>query len=415
MSRGVGRTASIATLAIVALCTSLLQPAGASPGSTELVSLRTNGQQGNDISARFAGPAISADGQVVAFDSQATTLVANDTNLLVDVFVHDRSTNTTDRVSISSGGTQADGTSTRPALDAAGDLVVFDSSATNLVAGDTNQALDVFLRDRSANTTELLSVSSSGIEGNAGSHSPSISADGRFVAFVSTASNLVPNDTNNVEDIFVRDLLEGTTERVSLNSAGEQGNSSTTFTSISADGRWVAFSSFATNLAPDDTNDQFDTFIHDRETGLTELVSVSSDEELGNAESVAPSVSGDGQLVAFWSDANNLVSNDTNDRPDIFVRDRTTGTTERVSVSSTGEQSDGNSPEPGVRGFTASGPDITSDGRFVAFFSSATNLVPGDTNTCPLFFDAPGSCPDAFVRDRVAGTTVRVSVAGDGT
>jgi uncharacterized repeat protein (TIGR01451 family) len=404
-----------ATLVSIAVGLSLLPPAAASAGQTELVSLNTNGAQGNDMSGRFAGPAISGDGQVVAFDSIATTLVSGDTNLVADVFVHDRTTNATDRVSVSSTGAQANGTSTRPALDGAGDLVVFDSSATNMVGGDTNQALDVFVHNRSTGTTERISVSSDGTQGNSGSHSPSISDDGRFVAFVSTATNLVPNDTNGVDDIFVRDLIAGTTERVSVSSDGQEGNSSTTATSIGADGRWVAFSSFATNLVPDDTNGAFDSFVHDRQTGLTELVSVSSDEAQGDAQSVAPSVSADGRFVAFWSDATNLVPADTNDRPDVFVRDRLNGTTERASVSSDEQQSDGNSPEPGVRGFVAEGPDISPDGRFVAFSSSATNLVPDDTNTCPLFFeDPPGACPDAFVRDLTMGTTTRVNVDAEG-
>jgi Tol biopolymer transport system component len=293
--------------------------------------------------------------------------------------------------------------------------VVFDSSARNLVRFDTNRALDVFLRNRITDTTERVSVSSDEEQGDAGSHSPSISADGRFVSFVSTASNLVPDDTNGAEDIFVRDLVAGTTERVSLASDGGEANSSTTSASLSAGGRWVAFSSFASNLVSNDANGFFDVFIHDRVTGLTEMVSVSSAGRQGDAPSTTPSVSGDGQVVAFWSDASNLVRRDTNDRRDVFVRDRATGRTQRVSISSVEEQADGNSQDPAVRGFTASGPDITPDGRFVAFYSSATNLVPGDTNTCEFVFQSPGRCPDVFVRDRLLGTTTRWSVAGDGT
>jgi uncharacterized repeat protein (TIGR01451 family) len=400
----------------LALVGSLAQPAGAADGFTEKVSISSTGQQGNNISGRFAGPAINGDGSVVAFDSIATTLVPGDRNQEADVFVRDRTRHTTERVSVSTTGGQGDDDSTRPDLDAEGRMVAFDSSATNLVPKDTNHALDVFVHDRSTGITERVSVSSNEAQGNAQSHSPSISADGRYVAFVSTASNLVSNDTNGVEDIFVRDLLRGTTERVSLTSAGRQANSSTTAVSIGADGRWVAFSSFATNLVPNDTNGHFDSFVHDRLSGLTEIVSVNSDEEQGDAPSTTPSVNEDGNLVAFISQATNLVPDDTNDRPDIFVRNRATGTTERVSVSSNEEQGDGNSPEPGVRGFTATGPDITPDGRFVAFFSSSTNLVPGDTNTCPLFFeDPPGACPDAFVRDLVAGTTERWNVATDGS
>ncbi len=127
-------------------------------------------------------------------------------------------------------------------------------------------------------------------------------------------------------------------------------------------------------------------------------------------------MSRNGRLVVFMSGATNLVSADTNGNVDVFVRDRTAGTTERVSINGEEQQANGNSQDPGVRGFTASSPDITADGRFVAFFASATNLVSGDTNTCPPVFDQePGRCPDVFVRDRIAGTTVRVNVASDGT
>ena len=411
----ISRFVLVGAIGSIALIGSVVGPAGAVPSATtERVSIGTAGEQGNDMAGRFAGPAIDADGSVVAFDSAASTLVPGDSNAEVDVFVRDRATNTLERVSVRSNGTQGNDTSTRPAIDATGNLVVFDSSASNLVNGDTNGQLDVFVHNRTSNRTQRVSVSSDEVQGMGSSHSPSIA--GQFVTFISNAPNLVPNDTNgSTDDVFVRDLVAGTTELVSVSSTGEQGNSSSTAASISANGRFVAFSSFASNLVPDDTNGAFDVFIHDRETGLTERVSVSSGEVEGNAMSVDPTVSRTGRFVAFYSDATNLVNNDTNDRSDIFVRDRTRGRTERVSVSSDEQQSDGSSPEPGVRGFTATGPDITPDGRYVTFFSSATNLVPGDTNTCPTFFDNPGTCPDAFVRDRVAGTTTRVSVFPDGS
>jgi Tol biopolymer transport system component len=390
--------------------------APAAPAATsELVSVATTGAQGNDMSGRYAGPAISGDGRFVAFDSQANTLVDDDENRQVDMFVHDRVRNTTRLISRGFDHTQARaGTSTRPAIDFDGGTVAYDSSATNLVPGDTNHALDVFVWDRRTNTTSRASVTPDGHQANGFSDTPSLSADGRYVSFVSIASNLVPGDTNNVEDIFVRDLVTGATERVSVASDGTQGNSSTTQASISPDGRWVAFSSFASNLVRGDTNDTFDVFIHDRETGRTDIVSVSSTGAAGDAISSGPTVSNDGRFVAFSSDATTLVPDDTNGRKDVFVHDRITRTTVRASVNSNGEQADGTSPEAGVRGFVASTPDVTADGRYVAFFSSATNLVPGDTNSCPLFFEDPGRCPDVFVRDLVAGTTTRVNVAADG-
>jgi Tol biopolymer transport system component len=394
----------------------LVRPAIATPGVTELVSISTDGQQGDNISGRFAPPAISGNGQVVAFDSIATTLVPDDTNDRADVFVHDISTGVTQRVSVSSTGEQAHNISTRPDIDASGNMVAFDSFAGNLVPRDNNRQLDVFVHDRATGQTIRASVSSTEAQADAQSHSPSINASGRFVAFVSSASNLVPSDTNGTEDIFVRDLVEGTTERVSLRSNGAEANSSSTSVSISANGRWVAFASFASNLVRGDTNEHFDVFLHDRVTGRTRRVSVGFDERQANAPSTGPAVSRHGELVAFRSTATNLVPDDTNERQDVFVRDTSSGTTVRVSVNSSEEEADGGSQETSGTGYPAAGPEITPDGRFVAFHSTATNLVAGDTNTCPPFFDSdPGRCPDVFVRDLVAGTTVRVNVASDGS
>jgi hypothetical protein len=385
-------------------------------GTTEIVSVATSGAQGNDISARFSVPAISANGRIVAFDSQATTLVSGDSNHVVDVFVRDLDAGTTDRVSVSSAGVAGNGTSTRPGIDASGDLVIFDSSASNLVASDTNSVLDVFVHDRTTHTTSRVSVSSAGAQGNGASYSPMISANGRYVTFISIASNLVPNDTNGVEDAFVRDLQLGTTERVSVSSAGVPGNNSTTLTSISGDGNVVVFMSFSSNLVLNDTNGTLDLFSHDRTTGVTEFVSVDNGGVQANGTSSWPTVNGDGRYVAFWSDATNLVAGDTNNLRDAFVRDRLLGITERVSVGSNGEQGDGNVQDAGIRGFNASGPDITADGRFVTFFSTARTMVAGDTNVCgPNWQTPPGRCPDVFVRDRLSGTTTRVSVATDGT
>ena len=213
--------------------------------------------------------------------------------------------------------------------------------------------------------------------------------------------------------MFVRDRLLGTTERVNLGDQGQQGNSSTTYGAISPNRRWVAFSSFGDNFVPDDTNGVFDTFVRDLQTGTTQRVSVDSDEQQANASAVGPSVSDNG-VVIFYSSATNLVIGDTNGVQDVFARDVAAGTTERISVSSDELESDGSSPVA-VRGFNASTPQITPDGRYVAFHSSGTNLVPNDTNACEPVFQTPGSCPDVFVRDRVAGTTTRVGVASDGT
>src|SRR4028118_2038094 len=240
-----------------------------------------------------------------------------------------------------------------------------------------NNSDDIFVRDLLTNTTTRVSVDSAGNPGNDSSYDPSISADGRFVAFSSEASNIVPGDTNNNNDIFVRDRLTNTTTRVSVDSAGNQGNGNnfTNFVStpsISADGRFVAFSSNSSNLVPGDTTNNNDIFVRDTLTNTTTLVSVDSAGNQANDSSDRASISADGRFVAFISSASNLVPGDTNNRNDIFVRDRLTNTTTRVSVDSAGKQQNGSSL------FNA--PSISADGRFVAFDSNASNLVPGDTN-----------------------------------
>jgi Tol biopolymer transport system component len=391
----------------------LVGGATAAPVLTELVSVRSNGKQGNDISGRFSAPAISDDGLVVAFDSQATNLVGGDNNGVVDVFVHDRTSGRTTAVSVSSRGKLGNGTSSAPAVNADGRFVAFSSSASNLVPGDTNLQGDVFVHDRLTGETTRVSVGPGGVQGDASSFTPSISADGRFVAFTSDASNLVP-DGSSGRQAFVHDRVTGATEVVSVSSDGTPGTGFATPGAISGDGRFVVFGSFATNLVPGDTNGAIDIFVHDRLTGTTVRASVRTDGGEGNDASLRPSINGDGSLVSFSSDATNLVDGDTNEVRDIFVHFMATAVTERVSVSSAGVQSDGNSDGFGVRGGTSFGPELSSNGRYVAFDSQATNLIADDTNTCSYqggqSFPDPGQCPDIFVRDLLADTTVRVSV-----
>jgi Tol biopolymer transport system component len=371
-------------------------PAG---GTTERVSVASDGRQGDRISGRFTAPDVSSDGRVVAFDSEANDLVPGDTNGEVDVFAHDRITDRTELVSVSSTGALGNGFSDWPSVDATGDLVAFHSAADNLAPGDGNHGLDVFVRDRTAERTERISVSRNGRDTNGPSYFPDITPNGRWVAFVSDAMNLVLGDTNHVTDAFVRDRLAGTTERVSLADDGAEGSSSTTGVAISANGRWVALSSFAPNLVPGDTNDAFDVFLRDRVTGTTVLVSESVTGGPADGPSSGVVISDDGRYVAFHSDATNLVPDDTNGATDVFVRDVATGVTERVSVADDEDQADGPSAISVHGG--SSRPDISADGRYVTFDSSARNLVRGDTN----------DAIDSFRRDRLAGTTVRVSVS----
>jgi Tol biopolymer transport system component len=181
---------------------------------------------------------------------------------------------------------------------------------------------DIFVRDTVTGRTTRVSVSSRERQANAGSQQASISADGRYVAFVSFASNLVAGDTNGTWDVFMRDTAKGKTTRVSVSSGGQQGNDQSGTPSISADGRYVAFYSYASNLVAGDTNGKADVFVRDTVTGRTTRVSVSSRERQGNGYSYEPSISTDGRYVAFYSLASNLVAGDTNTAGDIFVRDR---------------------------------------------------------------------------------------------
>jgi hypothetical protein len=336
-------------------------------GATTLVSVSSTGVQGNEYSEH---PSISGDGLYVAFHSPATTLVASDTNNQADIFVRDRTTGATTLVSVSSAGVQGNMSSLYPSISGDGRYVAFQSSATTLVTGDTNNHADIFVRDRTLNTTTLVSVSSAGIQGDGDSNNPSISADGRYVAFESVAPNLVDSDANANRDIFVRDLIAGATTRVSVSSASVEGDSVSYGPSISGDGRYVAFFSIADNLVANDTNTNKDIFVRDRTAGATTRVSVSSAGVQGAGDSFLPSISGDGRYVAFESDATNLVAGGTSGFRDIFVRDRTTGATTLVSVSSAGVQGAGDSFLPAISG----------DGHYVAFYSLAANLVVNDTN-----------------------------------
>jgi Ca2+-binding RTX toxin-like protein len=348
--------------------------------TTTLVSLDSAGNQGNSDSYSAS---ISADGRFVAFSSEASNIVPGDTNNYADIFVRDRLTNTTTRVSVDSAGNQGNRDSYSPSISADGRFVAFYSESSNIVPGDTDENGDIFVRDRLTNTTTPVSVNSAGNQTFSESNFPSISADGRFVAFESFASDLVPGDINYdtetaVRDIFVRDRLTNTTTRVSVDSAGNQAYRSSGSASISADGRFVAFSSFDSNIVPGDTNSSQDVFVRDTLTNTTTRVSVNSAGNQGNSESGSPSISADGRFVAFTSRASNIVPGDTNNSYDLFVRDTLTNTTTRVSVDSAGNQ--GN--------FESGSPSISADGRFVAFSSRASNIVPGQTNNTQNIFVA---------------------------
>jgi Tol biopolymer transport system component len=276
------------------------------------------GVAGNDASSAAA---VSANGRFVAFWSSADNLVTGDTNFVSDVFVRDRQTQTTERVSVSSAEQQATDSSGGAAITPDGRFVAFGSAAVNLVPGDVDDAAsDLYLRDRQSGTTEGISTIAppSGLVRHSGA--PAISADGRFVAFNSLESNLVPGDTNGRYDIFVLDRNTATVERVSVTDAGVEGNNDSLGPSMSADGRFVAFTSDADNLVAGDGNFDTDVFVHDRVVHTTVRASVRTDGtetgfELGSS---GASLSADGQIVAFDSEGE-LVPQDTGFPVDVFV------------------------------------------------------------------------------------------------
>ncbi|MEH0447901.1 hypothetical protein QA811_30700 [Streptomyces sp. B21-102] len=335
-------------------------------GAVTRISVDSAGGQANNASRN---PSISADGRYVAFESVATNLVAGDTNRYRDVFVHDLQTGETTRVSVGRDGEQSDSESFHPSISADGRFVAFDSPASNLVFGDTNDIHDVFVRDRQSAETTRVSVDSNGRQGDDISQVPSISADGRYVAFSSGAKTLALfPDNNRADDVFVHDGLTGRTDRISVGPDGAEGNSASRTATISADGRYVAFESTASNLVAGDTGGPTDTdiFLYDRVTRTTTQVNLGPD---GLSDSRTPgqertTLSADGRYIAFVSGEDKLVAGDTNASWDVFVRDRVTATTTRVSVAGDGSQSDG----------TSYGASISADGHHVAFTTSATNL-----------------------------------------
>ncbi|MFK8114691.1 MAG: SdrD B-like domain-containing protein, partial [Rubripirellula sp.] len=370
-----------------------------STNTAERVNVASDGSQA--MHAGFiasSAPSISSDGRFVAFESSAENLVPDVGSFQGDVFVHDRETNTTEQISEADDGTPGNFQSREASISGDGRFVAFSSDANNLVGGDTGNNTDIFVRDRQTNTMQLISRSSAGTQANGSSGSPEISADGRFVTFTSSANNLVAGDTNGARDVFVRDLVNDTIFRINVGFDGSEANGSVGFQSaISGDGRWIAFSSGADNIVPNDTNGVTDTFVFDTVSGTTERVSLSSNGSEGNNGSRASlAISDDGRFVAFNSEASNLVPGDTNGFEDLFVYDRETDQIARMNVTKDGLQPSDFSPDPFPLGFVEG--TISPNGHFIAFDSEAADLTGNDTNGLMDTFLASNPFFDASAR-----------------
>lgn len=278
-------------------------------------------------------PDISSTGQFTVWSSDAADLVPGDTNSRRDVFIRNSVNNQTDRLSVTSTGAQVDGESGGPRISPDGRWIVFWSES-NLVPSDQNGFRDVYRLDRQTGTLELVSITAGGVQGNFWSFDGDVSDDGRFVAFLSEADNFGPGDTNFGADVFLKDMQTGELRRITETSNGNAGNDISEGPSVSSDGSTVSYTSLASDLVVGDTNDASDAFAYEVASGLTERLNVRPDgtqSDVGTA--LSTSMSFDGRYVVFSSPASDLVPGDTNGRFDIFRRDRLLQSTERVSLS----------------------------------------------------------------------------------
>lgn len=425
------RRSRIVAVGVAALILLTAAPAGACSSSTLLVSI---GQDGQSLEAASIAPSISGDGSRIAFQSLSDDLVPGDANGLSDIFVRNLRTQTTLRASVDVAGGDPNGASTAPAISDNGRYVTFVSDADDLVPGDTNGVNDVFLydlqtssmsrvsvglgisdsmrwvgvpsvsadgsrvafhvfigspvvrsdvfvRDRAARRTVKVSVSVDGGRADGSSFEPTVSKNGRYVAFLSTAENLVPGPGNGFADVFRRDLMTDRTRLVSVDRFGRSADSEAMggAPAISGNGRYVVFHDWASDLVPGDTNGEPDVFRRDLVEETTVRVSVTSDEEevagFGSFHTVRMGIGNGGRFVTFSSDFSGLTPNDRNAQPDVFLRDVVRGTTTLVSAAPTPDGTGEESPN----GYSTE-PSISRSGCYVAFSSWANGLTPDDQN-----------------------------------
>ncbi|MBX3517815.1 MAG: PD40 domain-containing protein [Rhodospirillales bacterium] len=355
------------------------------------VSTAADGTQGDGGSF---SPVFSPDGTKVAFFGYPSNFVTGDTNGNLDIFVKTLATGAIDRVSTDAAVAQANGDSLFPVFSPDGTKVFFESAASNLAPGDTNGANDIYAKTLATGAIERVSSDAMGAPGDGLSSGPvSFSLDGTKVAFSSEASNFVAGDTIPWTEVFVKTLATGAFERASTDAMGVGGNSSSYGPVLSPDGTKVAFTSNASNLVPGDTNGTEDIFLKTLATGAIARISTDAAGAQANGGSSNPVFSPDGTKVAFASGASNLVPGDTNGTSDIFVKTLATGAIARISTDAAGVQGNG----------ACGGPTFSPDGTKVAFFSDASNLVPGDTN----------GTGDNFVKTLATGAISVVTIAAD--
>lgn len=363
---------------------------------TSLVSVALPTTAGSAMSITSASPGMtfSANDSLLVFSSDADNLVPGDNNGATDVFVANLSTKSLTRVSVAANGGEADGPSFFPSISADGHFIAFQSYASNLVTGDGNGTADIFVKDLQSGAVTLVSANATNVFSNNFSTVPAISANGQFVVFASFASNLTADDTDAHFDIFRKNVQTGQIDLVSKTSAGIKGNGDAVGAAISADGRYVAFSTNATNLLPGggDANGKTDIYRKDMTSGTLSLVSGNAVGNIGSDDSSSPTISNDGNVVVFASSSNNLVAGDTNAVADIFAKDMSTQAVTRVSVALNGTEFDAPS----------SSPSINETGSLITFVTTAA-AQSGDTN----------QANDIYLRNTLLATTTRVSTRSD--
>lgn len=316
---------------------------------------------------------LSADGTLICYESQASTLMEGDTNGVADIYVDDLVTGVRRRVSLATSGAEPDAACTNPIISGDGRFVFFQSMATNLAENIPEGTWQIYVHEIETGRTDLLTRGYDGLPGNANSFDPYPSKDGMTVGFESRATNLHPDDTNDFFDVYAADRRAGEMRWISRGPGGIPPNDESFYARPTADGAEIVFNSEAWNLVPGDNNFATDVFIYDMGSGDIERINITEFGIESNGVSFWGHLSGDGRYCVFSSGGFTLVPDDTNFSFDVFVKDRQTGVVRRVSVASDGTEAELGS---GV----SNPPMFSDDGRFILFESAANNLIPNDGN-----------------------------------